>query len=562
MPEEEPLFRFTAAWHKGFGSEVPLNEMMIDAIHERRPDILCILEPILRCPPVVRYSKADIAEEWVYYQDPKNMIPVQESLAGLCRGLHTRPSGMPQFLFKPGTAAPYASTPPPHMLREAVWLCCSRPIELMTFWGWHRVLTSGNMRTLEELEEELEGLDEKTAWEKGKQAGEKGGLFIPEVVDEMTALSERLWRPYGRLVKGWRNRPRRLAVIRSLAASLYSNERWWTGGWLLKALTATGVPYDVLYDDAFADEGLLDGYDVVALPNTPAVTSREAEGLRRLIDAGGLVLADEKCGVEIPGIVRLAAEQPQQVQDLLQREQQLRQQYAGSEQALPPQVAEELQKLNDLRWRSAGTHAELARHLSDRLHLQIRCETPDVVYNILEAEGATYLVAVNDRRVFGRYLGRWRRVRERGLPQRTTFVADRELGGWVAALTPNANVTCEADGDHWCVSFDLPPCGGQIIGFFPQKPGALTVSVPDRARRGQDAVVKATMESAAGLIPARVDIAEPDGTQSDLSRYELLRRGRLEVTVPLALNGPDGEWLVRVTELARNQVEEARFSVQ
>jgi hypothetical protein len=519
-PEDDPLLRFTEAWHKGYGSEIPLNESMVEAIHEVRPDVLCILEPILRCPPVVRYHKAGIAEEWVYYQDPKNMIPVQESLSGICRGLATRPSGMPQFLFKPGTAAPYAATPPPEMVREAVWLCCSRPIELMTFWGWHRVLTSDKMMTLEELEKELEGLDEEAAWEKGKQMGEGGGLFIPEVADEMGVLGETLWKPYGRLVKSWRNRPRQVAVILSLAASLYSNERWWTGAWLQKALTATGVPYDVLYDDAFAQSAVLAPYQVVVLPNTPAVTAREADALRRFIDGGGLVLADENCGVEIPGIVRLTEGLPDEADNLL------------------------------------------ARHLSEKLRLEVRCETPDVVYNVLEAEGASYLVAVNDKRVFGKYLGRWKRVWERGLPQRASFTVARNLGEWVAALTPDADLSCDTDGDTWRIAFDLPPCGGQIIGLFPREPGPLTVTVNSEPARGKGATVRIAQENGSGLMPIRIDIAEPDGSPSDLSRYGLLRNGELDLTLPIAVNDLTGEWTVRVVELPRDQVAERQFTVQ
>ncbi len=560
--EDDPLLRFTEAWHKEFGSEVALNERMVDAIHAIRPDITCILEPILRCPPVIRYAKADIAQEWVYYQDPKNMIPVQESLSAISEGLATLPTGMPQFLFKPGTAAPYAATPPPDMLREAVWLCCSRPIELMTFWGWHRVLSGDGMQTLQELEAGLEGLDDDAAWEQGKKAGEKGGLFIPEVIDEMSALSEGLWQPYGRLIREWRNRPRKLAVIRSLAASLYSNERWWSGGWMMKAITATGVPYDVLYDDAFADATVLDGYDVIVLPNTPAVTAKEAAALRTFIDAGGLVIGDENCGVAIPGIVRLAAEQSQDVQDMLDRERELRQQHADTKQAVHPQVAEEMQKLNDLRWRSLGTHAELAGHLDDRLDLEIRCETPGVVYNVLEAEGATYLVAVNDKRVFGEYLGRWERVREKGVAQRAEFVADQSLGAWVTALTPGANLTREAEGDQWRLSIDLPPCGGQIIGFFAREPQRLTVTQAGEPKPGGDIVIDVQVAGANGLIPARVDVIEPDGTPSDLSRDALLRQGSLEFPLPLAVNDPTGEWRVRVTELARNQQADARIEVR
>ena len=46
-----------------------------------------------------------------------------------------RTSGMPQFLLKPGMAAPYAAIPTPHMFRETVWHCIARPLQHMMYWN-------------------------------------------------------------------------------------------------------------------------------------------------------------------------------------------------------------------------------------------------------------------------------------------------------------------------------------------------------------------------------------------------------------------------------------------
>ncbi|MBT4815813.1 MAG: hypothetical protein HON70_08950, partial [Lentisphaerae bacterium] len=108
----DPLYAYHRWFHGTTGpTESLMNQTISDAIHVGRPDVLTVQEPILRRCAVRAFERVSIAQEWYYYENPMAAVMVQERLNAAVRGTRMRPTGMPQFLFKKGRAAPYAAMP-------------------------------------------------------------------------------------------------------------------------------------------------------------------------------------------------------------------------------------------------------------------------------------------------------------------------------------------------------------------------------------------------------------------------------------------------------------------
>jgi len=188
------------------------------------------------------------------------------------------------------------------------------------------------------------------------------------------------------------------------------------------------------------------------------------------------------------------------------------------------------------------------------------------VFNVLQAGGANYLVAVNDRRGFGPFLGQWQRCREQGVPQRAKFRVRKALGAAACDLTRARALPLRAEGDSWLLEVDLPPCGGVIVAFYPESIGKLAMSAPATVARGEDVTLDLSLVGASGkpfpgLVPLRLDITDPEGRRSSFSRGTVVENGRLSLSIPVAVNDRQGEWQAAVRELATGQEAKAMWRV-
>jgi len=517
----DAFYRFHLWWHKGAANEQVINQICMEEIKRVRPDIQTIIEPILRRPSVKVYGRdTDIAQEWFYFENPRAAVRIQERLAALTRGTAMRASGMPQFLFK---AAPFAATPPPDMLREAIWLCGSRPLAMMSFWGWHRVLEQGDMLLIEDIEKKFAGLStEQVRERRGEIGGEGGGLFIPEVKDAFAEISRTFWEPYGPLLTRWGNVARRVAVVHSFASEVYSNVRWPVGNWLEDALVSSGVPYDVLYDEDFEDTtAVLADYRIVVLPATYAVTAKAHRQLLDFVARGGIVISDEACRVEgIPSERRFGNQD----------------------------------------------RDDAIRLVREESGVPIRVEAQDVIWNLLTHAGANYLVVVNDKRVSGRYLGQWGSVLDQGVAQPVTIRTRGSLGGRVIDLTGSTLIPTTLEGEWNRFGLELGPTAGRIFMLVDDVPATLDVGVA-RPAVAPGETIALTISLAGkkgpvkGGVPFQFTIVQPDGAVFDVGGHRLLENGHRELPVVVPLNAAAGTWRLQVRELATGLTAETTWEV-
>lgn len=530
--KDDNFYNFHFWYHEGNANEIKINKICIEEIKKKRGDINTIIEPILRYPPKKKYGKGlDIAEEWFYYENPKTAIWVQENLNALTRGRDIKISGMPQFLFK-AHAQPFSITPPPDLFKESTLLCLSRPLDILTFWGWHNVLLkTKNMYTIEEMEERTKNYDiDSRKWTKEqmdevKKGGESGlgHVYVPETKDAFLYISENYFLPFGKLFRKWKNYPRKIAVLNSFASWIYSDIRWPSYGYLGEAIISTGIPFDVLWDEDFIENPeILDRYDILFLPKTYAITSYTYEGIKKFIQKGGIVIADEDC--KIKGIEKVK----------VFRE-------------------DEIDKIKNF--------------IKENVKLPFKVYGDDVLVNFLTLGEGNYLFIVNDKRDFGKYLGKWGKIKEKGIENRIILNIEKNLGDFLYDLNEN-KLLAGKEKDN-IIEYEIVLKGGEgkILYISKEKLEKFEINlVKSEINKGDKQKILISLKGEKNLmkggIPLKIEIIKPDGRLFDMSGFYLCEDGIFDFSFYLPLNTIEGKWKVKIKEFLTGGEKNVVFSVK
>ena len=565
IPEDNPLYAYHMDRHgPNGGTEVIPNENIARALLDARPDLLAIQDPILRRPVIYAYRNINVAADWTYYMNPTSIITMRERLGAVVRSNpNMSPCVMPQFLFKRGTAAPYTGLPTADLFREACYLAISRPSRIATFWNAKAALCPSPEKaryawdvgkTPEEMDEIFGGKSEEEILNILEETKMKVCCIDPRLKTEFKSFSDNIWIPFGALFPNWQNAPRRVALVRSFAADLYSNQDW--PGYnipLIPALCELGVPYDVLFDEDLT--GDLSRYDMILLPYAFALPKKGIENLLAFQKQGGVIVADEKLHVAPLKPVSHILKQAQGKDfDLKAETAKLLEQCGGKMDSIG--YIEGIQMLQEKAAALSG-FPELAHLVQQVVKTDFRSASKDVLWNHLQADEANYLVAVNNLRIPGPIYGRFGKVSETGLPQTVEFNLFNDQLRFAYDLT--ARHPLEINNNT--IRLPLDPCSGKIILFTPKKLGDLSVTGTN-VRCGEKVTVAVRIENGCGLIPVILELFDAQGNKSSLSRSDVLKNGVLSREWTIPLNAPVGTWKVRVQELARGMSKEATFKVQ
>lgn len=578
---DDPLYAYHRWFHGTSGpTESLLNQTISDSIHAVRPDILTIQEPILRRCAVRAFDRVSIAQEWYYYENPMAAVMVQERLNAAVRGTVMRPTGMPQFLFKKGRAAPYQAMPTGDMFHETAWLCALQPIRLLTYWNFQPVPNSefrnhyNRCMTKAQLDE-LFGSPTPT-WQQAEAVLKENPKvsrnmmpWTPELLNIFRRFHTREIGPLGGLIPRWRNRARKIAIMRSFASQLYREVRWPKTTWLENCVVHCGVPFDVLYDEDFEQTpGLLEKYDMLIVSRAVCLTRPAFEAISRFAQGQGVVVTDPETTVGIPGAVALEPTESFEdyERELAAKEDELKHRY-GSVGA--PQYVEAMSGATSLPNRVPAVFAQL---VEERVDAGARSMTPNTWLNVLSAQGVNYVGVVNDLRTRGPMYGHFGKIREQGIPQAAIVLLSPGLGQFAYDVLSGREVNLERAGDRLRARLSLPAGGARLLMLADRRVGKLAVNARVRRakrgnQRGRELRVEARLDDRRGkrfpgLVPMTLTITRPDGSTSDFSRAGLFEEGRAKYRFPMARNDLGGKWRVEVWEGASGQTasEEVVFA--
>jgi len=559
---DHPFYAFSRWWQSGeVGNEVFLADKIATIVRALAPQVQNIWEPALRRPAVRVFTEQDILNEWFYYASPSSAVWIQENLAAASRGSRARISGMPQFLLKPGMAAPYGGMPTPSLYRETTWHCLARPLVGLTYWNLWSVFERGDKDNVKVQEEIDELLGKTPAWKEAagkiKLSGEWSSLFlwIPELPAEVKRLHFETVHPLGALWPRWQNCPRRIAIVRSFAGQLFNNVRWPGPGALGKAVAETGFPFDVLYDQDFENNPeVLKNYAVVAVPEAPVITEPMAKAFRNFLNRGGLLMVDNYFRADFPDVkiidFSVGASNRKAMQET---EQKLLAEYKSTDHVLY------IEGMEDARRRffeSGGPAAIVDKLIRNVDTYEVETQTGNVFINALEAGGARYIVAVNSLSVPGRWYGHFERTLGQGVAQTATLTVDSDFGKVAYRLPEGGRVDLIDNGTKKDLHLPLGPSDGAVVIFLPEEIAAIKItSAPETATPGQCISLSASLhdrngELVPGVVPVRVEIRAPDNKLIDLSRYDAFIDGNWSMKIPVAYNQPTGVYQLKLTDLA------------
>ncbi|HUW31600.1 MAG TPA: PQQ-binding-like beta-propeller repeat protein [Planctomycetota bacterium] len=366
-------------------------------------------------------------------------------------------------------------------------------------------------------------------------AGVKGIIYPPEAlagterayVAGIAALNRKLLL-HGNLLLALQPAPSDVAVLHSQTSEFFNAARAVAGqkapsharrvasAWAACALA--GHPARIIDEHAIRD-GALRQYKAVVLPGISRLPDDVAAALRALADDGGLVIID----ADGPEITQRAVRAPFAFPDS-----------AG----LPdPQIIEALRAF-------AG-----ARNLARPTAI---CSRPDWIITQLSSGG--------DDRFF--YVLSLSNVPD---PQSADVLVPAEGAVYdVFSGREAAAVPLPGDAGARIVQVKLAAGQAKLFAILPARIGSVGVQAPVLRER-QLAIAASLLDDAGRPLKADASAEILVTEESGLERYRIyrqFRRGKLDITLPMATNERPGRWQLRVTELFSGRSQAIAFTVR
>ena len=387
-------------------------------------------------------------------------------------------------------------------------------------------------------------------------------------------LSEKVFRPLGPLFTRLAVVPRDGAVLSSQASRLYNKSPNVVAGYpneqiypLYSVLAMTHRQADVLFDE-HVERGELDRYKYLVLPKCDVITETMHARIREFIGRGGLVVADQYLGPNIPEALKVDFDftyRPKVNADAIASGVM----YAEWHDQLKPETAalakakgvtaEEDQKLLD------SYAAQLDKKLEAAWPAVTRVDTPHVLVNELEHDGVRYLALINDHRAFDDRTGPYKAIMEGLRPIRATVSVAGE------AIHPHDLVRAvplasRRVGGRTEFEVELDALGGTLVALYPAAIDRVTVKAPPTVRRGDSCAVDVAVVDAGGgpvkgLAPVVATVSDTNGRSVECSGHHVAEDGRLRLVVAPGITDAPGRWTIRVEERASGKSAETHMQV-
>ncbi|MGE0606450.1 MAG: hypothetical protein AB7O62_04925 [Pirellulales bacterium] len=509
-------------------------------VHRHRPDVKFMSDPFRSVALLDMFPGCDVVSTWTYTNpDPKLMLYV-ESLRAVCKPAGQQPLHVVTLLNYPGEVIPEAVDKRwqgmgPGRLIETTWINLSRAPQAIGYYA----------------------LDDRYF---GDEFPGSRRTF-----DALAMLNEKVFLPFGPLLRSLEVAPRKIALLTSDSSRLYNNSPGllgypnYQGFHFYTVLAMAHLNADVVFDESIERYGL-DSYDVLVLPKCEVLTKTVFDRIIAFQQRGGLVISDQYLAADIPGAVRFDFDfthrRKVNANAIATGEIYVA---AGQDDHLVPGKSE-MEKVTGVTARQdqlimESYAAQLRQQLHDKVDPQVHCDRHDVLINVLEKHGVWYLVLANDRRDYDDITGPHQAVMERLVPQTVNVRVRHKRGRFVPYdLLAGQRLKLKAGEDESSFPVKLGETGGTIIALSPAAIGGIHISAPASMRLGETRtirlqVVEANNRPVRGQHPLRVEFADPTGQPTEYSDFACTEDGRLSLSFTPALNDPSGAWTITITDL-------------
>ncbi|MBQ2631544.1 MAG: hypothetical protein IJG13_17845 [Kiritimatiellae bacterium] len=457
-PDYKPLKYYVWFWKKGDGWN-DYQDMCTDVFREvLGKEVFSFYDPVVRVPP--RWgsggAKCRVGSQW-YYEEPSPfgvsyVVSMQNAMARGTPGMRvmTMLQGIAGRMFcapkgkkvenEPAWVAdrPNATwiTQPPDIVREALWMLFARKVDGIGVYAWNCFFDAS-----------LTG-DEKNF---GKQRG--GYQFTnPETFEAVKDAFLRAGVPLGPLFKAVPERAPEVAMLESHASHLLglggsSQGRAPRYGDL--AVAANLQPY-VIYEEEIERDGIPPSVKVLLAPDCGALLRTTFKALSAFQKKGGVLASDANLvPVLLPDVMMpdyLLSTYDRQFNSVRDRE----------------MICKGVKQLRgDLAW-AYEPYGD--------------SDNPYIIVHVRTYRNADYVFAINDKREYGDYVGQWKMLAEKGLPNEGNVTVRRKAGA-VYDLVAHKSVPFSNRDDRVEIPVSYTTTDGRILLVAPRQLAPLSISV-------------------------------------------------------------------------------------
>ncbi len=523
-------------WKEGDGWN-DLHTLISETLHKHiKHHFTTFYDPVTRVPPTWGSGgKVDAVSQWTYTNpDPIKIGQATDEVIAMAQG---RPGQkvmtMTQAIWYRSQVAPQnvkvenppewiAREPeakfitiPPDALQEALWSKLSRRVDGIMYHG------SGSLIQPEKHSYRYTNPHSKAVLKK---------------------LSESVLKPLGPVLTKVPEREPEIAILESFPANLYAPQHFplgWSNKWaadLHLALQWAHFQPAILFDEHLLNDLGTGQLKVLFVPGAEVLSEKVLAQIQALQKKGVIIVGDE---FTTPALM---------VDLRLQSVKRVAKDPAGSKKAL--------QQLG----------AEIAAALADHYQSPMQASNADLVVRRRGTADADYVFVVNDKRTFGDYLGQWKLVMEKGLPNEGSVAVDFPAAA-AYDLVAHRRIPLRKQGKSMAFDTKLGPGAGQLVLLLKQPIEKVDVQTPAQTvKRGEKYYLKIRILNTSGqpvpaILPVEVTLTGADGTPLPGSGYYAARDGRLTIEEVAAPNMKPGLVTVKALCLSSGQGTTAKFAV-
>lgn len=465
IPDDDPDYCYARYYFKDGDGFVHTNRLMAETAHRMRPGIITISDPLRNCSVYGRFDGLDAVSSWTYTNpDPKATLFVEtlecEAKEELQMVIPTitlwnyagtlTPSGTDRF------AREQTLRMEPDRYKECAWFNFSRGVAAIgNYFG-------------SPIEPTLRGGDPF--------------IYSPATEQAIAEFANDVLKPFGEFARKTTPTARRAAVLDSFASRVYGNSPAPYNHYpnyavynFYTVMNMAHIEADILFDESVED-GALAHYDLLALPCCDVLPESVYLAVLRFAQRGGIVIADQYLGADIPGVIRFdfdfeyrkrvnANANARKADFAVKDDTNFRQEWGGEVkvEGVPADRDQELME---------SYAAELRRVLDPVLPPRnADCSTPKLLLHMRQYGDGRYLFVTNDKRTWGDRVGEWRSMLEKGESERGTIRVRLPEGEYhVRELISGKGLSVRRDGDDLVFELEVGAASGAIVAIHPGSP--------------------------------------------------------------------------------------------